>query len=286
MAKTLAGKVIESALGPAGALIGSIFSSKSRDRGARIQAETAREINAKQLAFQQKMWEQTNAYNTPANQMNRFLEAGLNPNLMYGRGDSGNAGMLSTPDLNVPDDAAAYEARAEIFPNALNHFASIAQSSLLTARQKNVEQDTANKAIDGAIKATRSASDELSYKQKQDTYNTVVETAKKNLARINQDIDLKQRKDSREERVVNETVRKISEEIKNLQKKGKILSEDEIIRRIDREMYEAHKIRPQDPYYLRIFGEIFDAINGLNPTPNRSIEFWQKRAEYRRKYGN
>ena len=37
------------------------------------------------------MWNRQNAYNTPAEQMKRFKEAGLNPNLMYGQGSSGNA---------------------------------------------------------------------------------------------------------------------------------------------------------------------------------------------------
>ena len=37
------------------------------------------------------MWNRQNAYNTPAEQMRRLQEAGLNPNLMYGQGNVGNA---------------------------------------------------------------------------------------------------------------------------------------------------------------------------------------------------
>ena len=40
-------------------------------------------------------WNMQNAYNSPAAQMQRFKQAGLNPNLIYGRGDSGNAGAVS-----------------------------------------------------------------------------------------------------------------------------------------------------------------------------------------------
>lgn len=40
------------------------------------------------------MWNMQNAYNTPAMQMQRLTEAGLNPHLMYGQGNTGNA---STP---------------------------------------------------------------------------------------------------------------------------------------------------------------------------------------------
>lgn len=36
-------------------------------------------------------WDRQNAYNSPKAQMERFKEAGLNPNLMYGQGTPGNA---------------------------------------------------------------------------------------------------------------------------------------------------------------------------------------------------
>jgi len=38
-----------------------------------------------------EMWKMQNAYNTPSQQMSRLMEAGLNPNLMYGKATVGNA---------------------------------------------------------------------------------------------------------------------------------------------------------------------------------------------------
>lgn len=46
------------------------------------------------------MWNRQNAYNTPEAQMKRFSDAGLNPNLIYGQGNSGNAG--APPTLEAP----------------------------------------------------------------------------------------------------------------------------------------------------------------------------------------
>lgn len=40
------------------------------------------------------MWNLQNAYNTPAAQMQRFKDAGLNPNMIYGQGNPGNATVL------------------------------------------------------------------------------------------------------------------------------------------------------------------------------------------------
>lgn len=49
-----------------------------------------------------EMWNRQNEYNSPAAQMERFKEAGLNPNMIYesGSGSSGNASTL--PRYNAP----------------------------------------------------------------------------------------------------------------------------------------------------------------------------------------
>lgn len=49
------------------------------------------ELQDKQFAHDINMWKMQNAYNTPAAQMARFKDAGLNPHLMYGQGTPGNA---------------------------------------------------------------------------------------------------------------------------------------------------------------------------------------------------
>jgi len=45
-------------------------------------------------------WDRQNAYNSPASQMQRFRDAGLNPNLIYGRGESGNSGSVNSPEAS------------------------------------------------------------------------------------------------------------------------------------------------------------------------------------------
>jgi len=61
-----------------------------------------------------KMWQMQNEYNTPAMQMQRLTEAGLNPHLMYGQGNTGNA---SSPQRSP-------------VPEVQNELASLAQMSL------------------------------------------------------------------------------------------------------------------------------------------------------------
>lgn len=52
-----------------------------------------------------EQWNRQNEYNSPEAQMQRFKEGGLNPNLIYGRGESGNSGsspQLETTKYNTP----------------------------------------------------------------------------------------------------------------------------------------------------------------------------------------
>jgi len=49
------------------------------------------EMAAYQNEFNYWMWNQENKYNTPQSQMDRYRDAGLNENLIYGQGGPGNA---------------------------------------------------------------------------------------------------------------------------------------------------------------------------------------------------
>jgi hypothetical protein len=73
--------------------------------GEAVNAISTGAANRKSREFQVQMynrqrqdaladWNMQNAYNSPASQMKRFKDAGLNPNLIYGRGDSGSASTV------------------------------------------------------------------------------------------------------------------------------------------------------------------------------------------------
>lgn len=58
-----------------------------------IILQTGQNKELAKFAYDQDLaqWERQNLYNTPAQQMERFKAAGLNPNLIYGQGSGGNA---------------------------------------------------------------------------------------------------------------------------------------------------------------------------------------------------
>lgn len=85
--------------GPLGAGIGASLLGRAGDNYDNNKAIDA--YNSNQWALMNYQ----NAYNTPASQMQRYREAGLNPNLVYSQGNPGN--MTSTPNMRAHQYNAA-----------------------------------------------------------------------------------------------------------------------------------------------------------------------------------
>jgi len=149
---------------PAAALIGagsSLLGGYFGNRSLKREAE-------KQRQFSESMWNKQNAYNTPKMQMERLKAAGLNPALMYGQGNVGNAEKAlpyQQPQIENIGAAAAQSAAAG------------AQLSLVNAQKQNIEADTQLKL--GNVELTSAqASSELAKKLNIDAQkaNTIQQT--------------------------------------------------------------------------------------------------------------
>lgn len=83
--------------------VGGLLSANANNQASLQAQQLANQGNMElaKYAYQQdlEMWNRQNAYNTPSAQMQRYREAGLNPNLIYGSGSSaGNA--TNAPSFN------------------------------------------------------------------------------------------------------------------------------------------------------------------------------------------
>lgn len=83
-------------------LLGGTINAISQGVQNKKNRAFSREMYERQYQDSLKFWNLQNEYNTPQAQMARFQAAGLNPALMYGRGDSGNAGNIPTPNASTP----------------------------------------------------------------------------------------------------------------------------------------------------------------------------------------
>lgn len=59
--------------------------------------EEARRVMQQQREWALSDWDKVNSYNSPEQQMQRYLDAGLNPNLIYGNAANSPAAMVKSP---------------------------------------------------------------------------------------------------------------------------------------------------------------------------------------------
>lgn len=79
-------------------ILGGLFGMGSQSSANKANMELAK-YNWEQ---QKQMWHMNNEYNKPSAQMARYLEAGLNPNLIYGSGSASAGNSTSTPTPQMP----------------------------------------------------------------------------------------------------------------------------------------------------------------------------------------
>lgn len=104
--KCIAPLVAAGAIGAAGSLLGGLLGGSATKKAAQAQLQAQREANQTnlQLAREQnqwnlEQWNRQNEYNTPSAQMQRYLDAGINPYFALGNVQSGQADSLQSTDL-------------------------------------------------------------------------------------------------------------------------------------------------------------------------------------------
>jgi|SRR5690625_3834110 len=93
-------------------LLGGILGQKAQRKGQQKQRSHEMQLAQYQYQKDKEMWHMMNEYNSPKAQMERFAEAGLNPNLIYGQGTAGQATTM--PQYQAP--RAEYDHNAYIDP--------------------------------------------------------------------------------------------------------------------------------------------------------------------------
>lgn len=89
--------------------------------------------------FEQKMWKQSNDYNSPERQMERLKAAGLNPNLVYGTGNVSGQSSSPSPKAHVATVKPVLEGM-----QPLNTMAMISQYQDIKTRQAQTDNIKAN----------------------------------------------------------------------------------------------------------------------------------------------
>lgn len=140
--------------------------------------------------WQEKMMDKQNAYNSPVQQMERLKQAGLNPHLVYGSGNSVQSSASPASSPAIPQSNFG-EVATNYITNRLT--ARLEQNAIAT--NENIKADTLNKeeqinesksrqilqAAQTADVVTKTAKTKLEYDIASDLKMNTIETAYQNL---------------------------------------------------------------------------------------------------------
>ncbi len=159
-----------------GALIGSAASGLSSalgNIGNRRSQERAR-------AHDINMWDRTNNYNHPSQQMARLRSAGLNPNMVYGGSSGQTAGTAgSIPGAKAPDYNMELGGPFQRYVNLKN---TEAQTDNLRTQNGVLAADQNLKDAQAITEVSKQGDLEASAEFKKESTNLVVKNILKNIA--------------------------------------------------------------------------------------------------------
>ena len=137
------------ALSGVASLAGAGVQAHEQRKAIREQGKQNMELAKYQFDKNLEMWNLQNQYNTPVAQMQRYRDAGLNPNLIYSQGSSGNASGM--PEFHAPQ-ATLDTSKADAINNVTNAVTSTI-SQLLSLKQ----QENQNRLLDEQVRAQKLA---------------------------------------------------------------------------------------------------------------------------------
>lgn len=160
-------------------LLGSAFGFGSQKKTNKANMELAKYQNEWQAQENEKayqrnlqMWNLQNEYNSPTQQMARLRTAGLNPNLVYGNGVTGNSSG-SAPQYQPADikraELSPYRGWNQGLSDAVSNFLAFrsnrAQVENMEAQNSLIRQQTATEATRQANIAASTARSEFDLSQ-------------------------------------------------------------------------------------------------------------------------
>lgn len=279
------------------ALLGGLANSFSQANLNKKNRRWSEQMYQRQYADNLAFWAMQNEYNSPEAQMRRFQEAGLNPNLIYGQGNPGNAGAVQTPDVQGTDQRSpewgnAFSGAAEGINTFYDTQIKQATTNNLKAQNNVLVQDALLKEAQTLSTIASTDATKFDLSQRQRLADISAQAAAENLRKTKAETDVLLNRDVREalrntsdlaeaaERVlsmrlgrakteaeisaIKEQNRQVRATVDNLRRDG-VLKDLEIKLRED-------GINPNDPMFMRIMGQ---ALDGLLKNP----EGFQRKVE-------
>lgn len=154
---SLAGRAVDAI----SSFTGGLFSANQAKKNRAFQER----MYERQLQDNRENWRMEQEYNTPLNQKNRIIEAGLNPLLMY-------EGSLSNVSTGAPQGASAPHGDSAKSSFQTNFGQAMLQARMLKAQVENLEADSDKKTAEALLASqnTIKSREEAKGKSYENTY--------------------------------------------------------------------------------------------------------------------
>lgn len=202
-------------------LVGTGINALAQTSTNNANIRFARETNRQQRQWALDDWERQNQYNSPAQQMLRFQQAGLNKNLIYGQtneAQSVRSTNMETPKLDpirLDTNALTQGVQDSLF-NYQNYQSKEKQNELLDAQISLVEYEKNKKIADTNKTIAQTPGAEADSKVKSNTIDTAIATQQANLNRINASTNSLQGIESREKKMFANKMEIAKQQINNI----------------------------------------------------------------------
>lgn len=272
--------------------------------GQGINALTQGNLNKKTRQYNQQMynlqrqhslqdWTMQNEYNSPAAQMQRLKMAGLNPNLVYGKGADNVSGTVRSADAGSWNPQAP---KFELGAAAQTGLSAYYDTQMKQAQIDNLKTQNTAIANEAILKAAQTeatmqgtATSKFDLGLKSELRQVSLQAATENLRKLTTDIDISVRADERAAAQNAVSVSEAAERILSLrEQRAKTIVEKEQIRaqinnlKNDSELKQLDinlkkmGLQPGDPMILRAAAQKIDSIKELGKKGIDKIKSWFK----------
>jgi len=256
-------------------LAGSAINAGSQSRTNQSQLSYSREMYDKQRADALADWNRQNQYNSPKEQMIRFKEAGLNPNLIYGQQtqspvvrsssvegysprapqvDLGNAAAMGLQGLSTYQDTRLKDVQTDLVKEQIKNASTDNMLKQLDWAEKNIKLPYAQKMAESNAQALEIQNEQrLVDLQFSKDYNPIkLEEGQYRINNLIKDLDVKiqaMNLSKAQEDLARQT-------ISNLKKEGLLKTYDANLK--------SQGIQPNDNIFFRILTQAITQGKGTN----------------------
>lgn len=288
------------AITAAGTVIGSGTNAWAQGKMNKKTRKFSEKMYDKQRADNLADWAMQNEYNSPRAQMQRYQEAGLNPNLIYGQSHTADAvRSADTPSWSPRAPQIDFNP-GTIFSNYFDAKQKTAQLDLVAAQVTATEQQSILTAANTAKALQDTAKSRFELDLASDLRETSLQAAQASLDKTIAETTVTLNRDEREAAMNAASLRESAERILNMRSqrtndastrahiKQQIenLKVDKRLKELDENLKEKG-VQPGDAIYWRVLSQLIDSktprYDPKNPNHRRADQFdstYERRGDY------